>query len=112
MKKTEKIVYLIASAMFMVTGVLQVDDEKDWYLPVLSFVVAGLLLYQSFGNSLTSSCSFKSMRNESKKMVAGDNKNLLTRNQAVKVALITFTAIVVCFGIGFGTGKLIYHFVH
>ncbi|PRX53665.1 hypothetical protein [Flagellimonas meridianipacifica] len=112
MERKEKVLAVLASFTFTIVGFFQIDQSENRALAGLSFLTAALFFYQAFGRKILSSCSFSTIKNESKSMVAGDGKAVLNRNQAVKVAFITFLAVVICFGIGFGVGKLLYHVIH
>ena len=112
MKKEERRIALVAALIFTVVGFLQIDQSEDLVLATLSFIAAAMFFYQAFGKDVIRSCTFSALHDESKNIVVGDDKALINRNQAMKVALVTFLAVVVSFGIGFGVGKLIYHFIH
>ena len=112
MKRKDKVLGLLASLAFTIVGYLQIDQSENKAMAGLSFLTAALFFYQAFGKKALTSCSFSALQDESKNMVTGDGKAFLNRNQAVKVAVITFLAVVVSFGIGFGVGKLIFHFIH
>ncbi|MEL6303762.1 MAG: hypothetical protein AAFQ20_03125 [Bacteroidota bacterium] len=111
MKRSERIVYLIAAALFVCTGMLQIGKEKEPILPILSFIVAGVLFYLAFGKKVVRSCSFSEMKKEARKMVV---KKPIPKdtNTAKKVTAVIFRAVLVSFGMGFGVGKLIYHFTN
>ncbi|MEL7269273.1 MAG: hypothetical protein AAGL34_06860 [Bacteroidota bacterium] len=112
MKRNERIVYLIAAALFVCTGMLQIGKEKELILPILSFIVAGVLFYLAFGKKVVNNCSFSEMKREARKMVIKKPTNLLSKKQALKITAVTFLAVLVSFGMGFGVGKLIYHFTN
>lgn len=112
MKRTERIAALTAALIFTIVGYLQIDQEQNIVLASLSFFAAAVFLYQALGRNAITACTFSAMNRESKNIVVGGEKATLTKNQAYKVIFVTFLAVAVCFGIGFGTGKLIYHFIH
>ena len=112
MKRTERIAALTAALIFTIVGYLQIDQEQNLVLATLTFFAAAVFFYLSVGKKAITSCTFSAINKESKSMIAGNGKGSLTKNQAVRVAFVTFMVVVVSFGIGFGTGKLIYHFIH
>nr|WP_299342807.1 hypothetical protein [Allomuricauda sp.] len=113
MKVNRRILALVAAICFTVLGYFELTSEdKNLVLVILSFVVASLFLYTFFGRKAITSCSLSEINNNSKVMVLGPKKNEVTKAGAVKIASITFAAVVVSFGLGFGVGKLIYHIVH
>ncbi|MEM1003612.1 MAG: hypothetical protein AAGH46_13275 [Bacteroidota bacterium] len=97
MIRKDKILFLLASLAFNVAGFLQLDQSENIVLAGLSFLTA---------------CSFSGIKNTSKSILSGDGQTVLNGNQAIKVALVTFLAVVVSFGIGFGSGKLLYHLIN
>lgn len=112
MNRSERITYLIAAGLFTYAGILQIDGETKLIFPILSFLVAGVFFYLAFGKKVLKSCSFSEMNKEARKLVTGRSTKALSRNQAVRVAAVTFLAVVVSFGMGFGIGKLLYHFTN
>ena len=112
MRRTERIAALIAASIFTIVGFLQIDQQQGLVLATLSLIAAAVFFYQALGKRAITACTFSAMNKEAKNMVTGNGQGTLTKNQAVKVAFVTFMVVVVSFGIGFGTGKLIYHFIH
>ena len=112
MKQKAKLMALLASLAFTIVGYLQFDQSENKALAGLSFLTAALFFYTAFGRNVLTSCSLSKLKNASRNMITEDGKMLLNQNQSVKAALVTFLAIVVSFGIGFGAGRLIYHFIH
>ncbi|MEM9079047.1 MAG: hypothetical protein AAGC43_18555 [Bacteroidota bacterium] len=112
MKQKAKLMALLASLAFTVAGYLQIDQTENMAIPTLSFLTAALFFYTAFGKKVLTSFSLTKIKSESRNMVAEDGKILLNRSQTFKVALLTFLAVVVTFGIGFGLGRIIYQFIH
>lgn len=113
MKGNRKILSLLAALSFTIVGYLELSNpERNLVLVIFSFLVAVVFLYGFFGRQLITSCSLSQINNESKDMVLGSKRKQVSKGKALKIATVTFTSIAVCFGLGFGVGKLLYHLIH
>lgn len=111
MKQSERRAFFVTSAILIVSGYLHLEHSENLFVSGLFFLAAAMFLYGSL-DTVKVGCSISEINEISKSMVSGEGNKSMGKSNRLKMGFLTFSVILVFFGLGFGFGKLIYRILN
>ncbi|NAY92897.1 hypothetical protein GTQ34_13320 [Muricauda sp. JGD-17] len=107
MKNVNKIMLLCVAAILTVVGYSVLNSSQFVGITFICFLGASLFLLGYFGKSRVVFGFSKIMEFSSEIILGNKSKNIDTLTH-FRIELLTISALFVCFGLGFGVGRMLY----